>query len=101
MDSTIRHKIPKIKAILRQNHVQRAYLFGSVCTERFNENSDVDVLIAFADDLDPITYGESYFAIAAALETLLQRSVDLVTERSLKNPYFVRQLNLTKTLIYE
>ncbi len=101
MNSTITHKMPQIEAVLRQHYVSRAYLFGSVCTDRFNNDSDVDVLISFDDGLDPVAYGDAYFALASALESLLERPVDLLTERSLKNPYFIRQLNLTKTLIYE
>lgn len=94
-------KLPAITRILRENGAIRAYAFGSVCTERFNEVSDVDLLIAFDESLDPVQYGENYFAIADALEEVLQRPVDLVTERSLHNPHFVAALERTKTPIYE
>ena len=80
---------------------KRAYAFGSVCTDQFNEASDIDLLIAFDDTLDPIQYGDNYFTIAHALENVLKRPVDLVTERSLKNPYFIAMLERTKTAIYE
>lgn len=93
--------LPRITQILKQNHVKRAYAFGSVCTEQFGPNSDVDLLIAFEDNLDPVTYAENYFAIADAIEELLQRPVDLVTEPFLHNPYFIKAMNQTKTPIYE
>ncbi|GAB2587006.1 nucleotidyltransferase family protein [Spirosoma areae] len=95
------NELPAVTRILRENGVKRAYAFGSVCTEYFTEASDIDLLIAFDDTLDPIQYGENYFAIANALESLLKRPVDLVTERSLQNPHFIAVLNQTKTTIYE
>lgn len=97
----LNRNLSRITQILKKNQVKRAYAFGSVCTERFGPNSDVDLLIAFEDGLDPVTYSENYFAIAEAIEELLQRRVDLVTESSLKNPYFIKILNQTKTPIYE
>jgi uncharacterized protein len=93
--------LTRIKEILRQNRVKRAYVFGSVCTEQFGPNSDIDLLIAFDDNLDAVTYAENYFAIADAMETLLQRPVDLVTETSVQNPYFAKVIDKTKTPIYE
>ena len=93
--------LPTITQILKQNQVKRAYAFGSVCTDRFGPESDIDLLIAFNDGLDPVVYAENYFAIAEAIETLLQRPVDLVTESSVRNPYFIKVMNQTKTTIYE
>ncbi|SOD89245.1 nucleotidyltransferase family protein [Spirosoma fluviale] len=101
INAVLANKLPVVTQILRENGVKRAYAFGSVCTDQFNEASDIDLLIAFDDTLDPIQYGDNYFTIAHALESALKRSVDLVTERSLKNPYFIAMLERTKTAIYE
>ena len=94
-------QLPTVTRILKENGVKRAYAFGSVCTDRFTETSDVDLLIGFDESLDPVSYGENYFTIAHALESVLNRPVDLVTERALKNPYFITVLEQTKTAIYE
>ena len=93
--------LPTIARILKQNQVKRAYAFGSVCTDRFGPESDIDLLIAFNDGLDPVVYAENYFAIAEAMEALLERSVDLITESSVRNPFFIKVMNQTKTAIYE
>ncbi len=53
------HNLPRITQILKQNQVKRAYAFGSVCTERFGPDSDIDLLIAFDDGLDPIIYAKT------------------------------------------
>ncbi|QHV97604.1 nucleotidyltransferase family protein [Spirosoma endbachense] len=94
-------KLSIVTRILKENGVKRAYAFGSVCTEQFTETSDIDLLIDFDELLDPISYGENFFAIADALESILKRPVDLVTQRSVKNPYFSKILDQTKMAIYE
>ena len=101
MHSILSSKLAAVSQILKDNKVKRAFAFGSVCTDQFNEQSDIDLLIAFEDDLDPITYGENYFNIIEKLEAILDRHVDLVTERTLRNPYFIKVMERTKTPIYE
>lgn len=101
INALLANQLPTVTRILREKGVKRAYAFGSVCTEQFSETSDIDLLIAFDETLDPVVYGENYFALAHALESILQRRVDLVTERSLQNPYFIAMLNRTKMAIYE
>ena len=101
INALLANQLPTVTRILREKGVKRAYAFGSVCTEQFNEASDVDLLIAFNETLDPVVYGENYFSLAHALELVLQRRVDLVTERSLQNPHFIAMLNETKMAIYE
>ena len=34
-------------------------------------------------------------------EKFFNREVDLITENSLSNPYFIKKVNLTKTVLYE
>lgn len=55
-------------------------LFGSAARDELTEESDVDVLVDFDG---PATY-ERYFGLKDYLEELLQRRVDVVTERGLK-----------------
>jgi predicted nucleotidyltransferase len=101
LNKIVSNKLGEIKNLLNKYKVKRAYAFGSVCTERFNDKSDIDLLIAFQEGLNPIEYGENYFALADALEKLFHRHVDLVTEPSLHNPYFIQSVNKTKTPIHE
>jgi len=94
-------KLPEVIRLLKENKVKRAYAFGSVVNGKFNDQSDIDLLIAFEDELDPIVYGKNYFEILFALEDLFKREIDLVTEPSLRNPYFIKVMNKTKTTLYE
>ncbi|HPW63451.1 MAG TPA: nucleotidyltransferase domain-containing protein [Cyclobacteriaceae bacterium] len=97
----LQSKMPSVIKLLKKHKVTRAYAFGSVVKGDFKSDSDIDLLIAFDETLDPIEYGQHYFDLAEQLEELLQRPVDLVTEASLKNPYFIKNLNETKVPLYE
>ena len=41
-----------------------------------------------------------YFDFQSELEKLLGRAVDLVMLAALKNPYFIREVNRTRRLVY-
>lgn len=87
--------------ILKQHKVKDAYLFGSVLTDHFNDQSDIDLLVNYEDFTnDPIEKGENSWSLQFELEDNLHREVDLLTEASLKNPYFIKEINETKYKIY-
>jgi uncharacterized protein len=98
---SIQSKLPDLISILKNHKVKRAYAFGSVCTPLFNQGSDIDLLIAFDDGIDPIEYGDLYWSLDEKLPVLLQRPVDILTEKQLRNPYFIKVMNHTKTPLYE
>ncbi len=76
--------------------VERAYLFGSAARDTMTAESDVDFIIKFPEDMNYVSYADNYFALADALEALLHKSVDLVTEKTLKNPYLVANIDRHK-----
>ena len=92
--------MPVVLRLLQTHKVKDAYLFGSVLTDRFNDNSDVDLLVNYDDDMDPLEMGESLMELYIELEDNLNRKIDLLTERSLKNPYFIKEINEKKYQIY-
>ncbi len=98
---SVQTKLKDLIRILKLHRVERAYLFGSVCTERFSIDSDVDFLISFDKKLRPMKRGALHLNLYDELEKILNRKVDLVTEDYLSNPYFVKVLNKTKTILYE
>ena len=101
MDNLITSNIDKLKILFEQNKVQRAFVFGSAVAGDFNEKSDLDFLVRFQPDLDPLEKGELWWNLHDKLRDFLNREVDIVTENSLKNPYFIKELDETKRLIYE
>lgn len=91
--------IKKIKALCKKHKVIRLFVFGSVLTDRFNEESDIDFVVDF--DRENVTdYFDNYFNLKYALEDLLKRKVDLLEEQTIRNPYLKKSVDQTKTLIY-
>lgn len=74
------------------------FAFGSVCTPAFNDQSDIDLLVSIGP-MDYGTYADTYFELAEKFEDLLNRPVDLVTDKSLSNPYFIESVNKIKILL--
>lgn len=85
--------------LLEKHRVETAYVFGSVLTDRFDEESDLDLLITFKD-VPLEEYSDNYFGLKFSLEEMLGREVDLLEEKALKNPYFIEEINKSKMLIY-
>jgi predicted nucleotidyltransferase len=96
----LRPHLPLIISLFEKHKIKDAYIFGSATTNRFSEKSDIDFLVNFIDDLDPLEKGELLWSLRFSLEDDLNRPVDLITESSLKNPYFIEELNETKQKIY-
>jgi len=99
MQKLITDNQDKINTLCMTHNVKSLFAFGSVCTDKFNNKSDVDLLISF-NQMDYGDYADAYFDLADQFENLFQRQVDLVTEKSLSNPYFIYSINKTKTLLY-
>ncbi len=94
--------MPIIIDLLKKHNIKNAYFFGSVLTDNFNDNSDLDILINFKSDvIDPLEKGDLLWSLQFAIEDAVSRSVDLLQETTPKNPYFIKELQETKQLIYE
>ena len=90
--------MPTVIQILKDHNVKSAYLFGSVLTDRFNKDSDVDILV----DLDKTQKIGlfRYVEMKLALQELLKREVDLVETNELL-PFAQKTADRDKILIYE
>lgn len=97
----IKRNIAQIAALCEKHRVSQLFVFGSILTDKFNKDSDVDFTVIFdRNNLPVLVYGENYFDFKFALEDLLKRPVDLVEYNAIKNPYFKEELDETKQLIY-
>lgn len=77
--------------ITREFGISRLALFGSTARNEANESSDVDVLVSFEGGATL----RRYMALNRYLETLFNRRVDLVTDKSLRQelrPYVEQDL---------
>jgi len=100
MNRIVTDKILQLETLCKKYRVTTMYLFGSAATDAFSENSDIDFLISFRNDISLEEYADNYFDLMFDLEELFGRKVDLVTEKTLSNPYFIRSVEQTKQLIY-
>jgi len=101
MQKILENKITDLKNICLSLGVKRLYAFGSVVSDKFRDDSDIDFLISFAENLSIEQYTDNYFALQYKLRELFKRKIDIVTERTLSNPYFIESIDETKELIYE
>ena len=95
--------IDKIAALCKKYRVAKLWIFGSILTSRFNENSDVDFSVDFDSETintEGFDWADIFFGFMHELESLLGRKVDLVDEVAVKNPFFRKELDATKQLIY-
>jgi predicted nucleotidyltransferase len=98
MDFLSQHS-DQIAALCKKHKVLELSAFGSVVRNELTPESDVDLVAQFGNvPLDD--YADNYFDLCDALEELLQRKVDLVVDKSVKNPYFREELEETKKLLF-
>ena len=101
MQNINENTIKELKNFCSSLDVKRLYIFGSAVSGDFKEKSDIDILISFDENLPIEQYTQNYFELHYKLRELFKREIDIVTERSLSNPYFIDNIEKTKKLIYE
>lgn len=88
-----------IQRLCKQYKVKRLYAFGSALTSRFKTNSDIDLIVDF-ELQDICHYADNYFNLKFALEEVFKRSVDLLEEKAIRNPYFKQAIENQRQLLY-
>lgn len=100
MIDLIEHNRSQIGDLCQQFGIRRLELFGSAATGTFDpQTSDLDFVVDFADRSPG--YARRFFAFESALSTLLGSEVDLLTERSIRNPYLKASIDESRVTIYE
>ena len=89
----------QLQELCKKYDIKNMYLFGSATSDEFKDYSDIDILISF-QDIPFDKYTDNYFELHEELEKLFNRKVDLVTERSLSNPFFKESVEESKQLLY-
>ena len=80
--------------------VNKLYAFGSILTDKFDKQSDIDFIVSILSD-NPIEYAENYFELKFGLERIFKRKIDLLEQKALRNNKFERLVNQNKRLVYE
>lgn len=89
-----------IVLLCKEHYVEYIALFGSAAKNMMHQNSDIDLLVRFSNELDVLDYADNYFALKEKLENLLGKKVDLVSQKSLKNPILIENIDQSKVVLY-
>lgn len=101
MVSLINEQREGVEALCRKHHVKRLEVFGSAADGTFDPaRSDIDFLVEYLP-LGKGEYYEAYFGLVESLEDILGRKVDLVDSTCMKNPYFIKSVNKSRTVVYD
>jgi predicted nucleotidyltransferase len=95
----VEQNIATVSELCKRHKVRDMYLFGSILTEKFSSGSDIDFLVNFGQ-VDLFYYFDNYMGLKDALENLFERPVDLIEEKTVKNPVLRRSIDRNKKLIY-
>lgn len=100
MHPVIEQHLPELQRLCKRYGVKYLALFGSGARSDFSpERSDIDLVVTFKD-MEPVQLADAYFGLKEDLEALLRREVDLVTERSISNPFLRREIERTNAVVY-
>jgi predicted nucleotidyltransferase len=88
-----------IQQLCRKHNVSELFVFGSVLGNSFDEGSDIDFIVDFSD-ISLEEYADNYFDLKFSLEDLLNRDVDLLEKKAIRNPYLKESIDSTKQLVY-
>lgn len=100
MNEQIELKHQEIISLCQEHHVVSFALFGSAASGSMNMSSDFDFLVQFSEQLNVLLYADNYFSLYEKLEALLERKIDLVSIKSLRNPVLIEEINRSKVELY-
>ena len=87
--------------LCRRFGVRKLELFGSAATGEFNpHHSDLDFIVEFRRNTTSVRDAR-WQDFQEDLSTLFKRPVDLVRESALRNPWFRREANKTRRVMYD
>ena len=95
----INKNIDQIRDLCDKHKVAKLFAFGSVLSDKFKKNSDIDLIVAF-HDIDLYDYADNYFDLKFALEKILKRNIDLLEDEAIKNPHLRKSIDSSKQLLY-
>lgn len=100
MNELMQNKLDELIDACKKHHVESLALFGSAAKNTMHEDSDIDLLVEFSDDIDVLEYADNYFSLLDQLQEILNRKVDLLSSRSLKNPVLKEEVYRSKVELY-
>jgi uncharacterized protein len=98
----IAEHLGEVRALCEKYRVKRLEIFGSAVKGTFDPQlSDLDLIVEFMPEQDPIRYGRAYLDLWRELKSLFSRKVDLVEITTIDNAYFARAIHDSRVQIYD
>jgi uncharacterized protein len=86
--------------LCQRYRVRTLEIFGSAADGTFDpDGSDLDFLVDFLP-MKPAEHSRAYFGLWFALRDLFGREVDLVEAHAVTNPYFQKQIDKQREVVY-
>jgi hypothetical protein len=96
----VQRHLQEIADLCRRYRVRRLAAFGSIVRADFDPSrSDADFLVEF----EPVPVAdrvENYLALREALGALLGRTVDLIEDGAIQNPYILQNVSGQQQILY-
>ena len=88
-----------ISKLCKIYNVKKLCAFGSVLTDNFTKESDIDLVVEFSN-VKLEDYADNYFDFKFSLQDIFKRPIDLLEEKAIKNPYLRQSINQQRQLVY-
>ena len=89
----------EVSKVCNELHLKKLDLFGSATNDNFGADSDIDIIVEFAQKENDNLF-DRYFELKERLRKVFHRSVDIIIEGSVRNPFLKESLNRTRKNIY-
>lgn len=89
----------QIEEFCRKWNISELALFGSVLSDDFRPDSDIDVLVSFQSDAECSLF--DLVEMTDELEAIFGRKVDLVEKDAIRNPFQKQAILAAHEVIYE
>jgi predicted nucleotidyltransferase len=101
MIDLIKDNIKDLETICEKHMVKSLYLFGSAAKNEFNpKKSDLDFVVEFNKNINPIDFADNFFSLLDALKDLFKTDIDLLSYRALKNQIMIAEIENSKVQLY-
>jgi len=87
--------INEMRKLCKLYNVKDLYVFGSVLSNKYKNDSHLDFLVEF-NDISVMDYLDNFINFKNSLHNLYQRKIDFVEYRSIKSPILMRSFNRNK-----
>ena len=101
LPEVIAERMGEIRDLCEKYRVKRLTLFGSAVKGTFDpKTSDVDFVVEFEWDPDPLERGRLWLELWDELKDLFGRNVDLLVNTTIRNPYLAQAIDAAHVDLY-